>query len=94
MKMSNLEIAMQAIRSMELDDLPALLQAVKSRRELLSNIAKNGLAVGDMVSFIARRNVVVVGRVTKINVKNVIVRPNDGSQSWNVLAALLKPVQS
>lgn len=88
-----LQVAMQAIRSMELDDLPTLVNAIKRRRELLSSILKNGLAIGDMVSFVGRRNLIVVGRVRKINAKNVIVEPNDGGAAWNVPAAMLKPVQ-
>jgi hypothetical protein len=49
--------------------------------------------IGDLVSFNARANHIVVGRVVKINIKTVIVRPNNGGANWKVSPSLLSPVK-
>lgn len=77
------------------DQLNAIAQAVKYRRGQLTQEAKRGLSVGDLVKFPGRSGQYVVGTVSKINRKFVIVR--EGSQTnslystnWRVPANMLE----
>lgn len=91
--MSNLEVANNAIRAMNMSDLKTLMASIKARADSLNSAAKRSVMIGDLVSFNARRNHIVVGRVMKINVKTVIVLPNDGSIRWKVSPSLLSLVK-
>lgn len=91
--MTNLEIANNAIRSMSMSDLKTLTASIKARYAALNSAAKSSVMIGDLVSFNARANHIIVGRVVKINVKTVIVRPNNGGPEWKVSPSLLKPVK-
>lgn len=61
----------------------------------MTNKAKSSVMIGDLVSFNARANYIIVGRVVKINVKTVIVLPTSGQPGcqWRVSPRLLKPVK-
>ena len=91
--MSNLEVANNAIRAMNMPDLKTLMASIKARHAALEISAKAAVMIGDLVSFKARANYIIVGRVTKINPKSVIVRPNTGGTEWKVSPSLLSPVK-
>lgn len=91
--MTNLEIANNAIRSMSLADLKTLTASINARHAALQSAAKSSVMIGDLVSFNARANHIVVGRVVKINAKTIIVRPNSGGPDWKVSPSLLMPVK-
>lgn len=70
------------------EQLVSMWQAVKYARERLSKKTVWNLTLGADVKFTNSRNgQVVVGKVTKINRKKVIVRA--GMTNWNVPAAML-----
>ena len=91
--MTNLEIANNAIRTMSMSDLKTLTASINARHAALNSAAKSSVMIGDLVSFNARANHIVVGRVVKINIKTVIVRPNSGGADWKVSPSLLSPVK-
>jgi hypothetical protein len=84
--------AIQMIHRMDAADLARVIDAVKLRRTYLTRQNAATLMVGDRVSF-AARGMQVLGTVTKINVKTVLVKQSNTATVWKVHASLLKPVQ-
>ena len=77
------------------DQLNAIAQAVKYRRNQISKDVKRGLCVGDRVKFPGRTGQYVIGNVTKVNRKFVIVQENRGGYlptNWRVPASMLETV--
>jgi len=71
------------------DQLNTIIQTVQYARSRLVRQTVRALDIGDKVKFTGRRNRVVTGVVEKIMVKNVVVRPADGSPAWRVPANML-----
>jgi len=90
--MSNVQTAVTAIRAMNNDELNQVIEAIKLQRTWLARQQTATLAVGDTVKFQGRGGRKVVGTVTKINRKTVIVK--DGYTNWRVTASLLTRVES
>lgn len=90
--MSNVQTAVTAIRSMSMDELNQVIEAVKLQRNFLTRQKAVTFRVGDVVSF-AARGMQVLGTVTKVNTKTVQVKQNNAYTTWKVHASLLKPVK-
>jgi len=90
--MNTVQTAVNAINSMNNDELEQVVDAIKLRRTYLSRQTTRQLAVGDSVEFEARGRV-VKGVVTKINPKTVIVR-EAGYGNWKVPASLLQKTET
>lgn len=85
--MNSVQTAISAIRNMNNDEINQVVEAIKLQRTFLARSTARGLSVGDRVEFEGRRGR-VVGHVTKVNRKTVLVRAVDGTQ-WKVTASLL-----
>jgi hypothetical protein len=95
--MTNFGIASDAIRYMSQLELKLTLESIKARQAKLDANAAFGrppvFNIGDLVTFKAGVNHVVVGRVVKVLRVNVLVRPNDGGTNWKVNAWMLQPIK-
>jgi len=85
--------------NLDLNQLDSVYMALKFARNELARKNKRALAVGDSVKFeSSKRNQTVVGTVTKINRKYVIVREHNpyganlltGGTNWRVPAEMLE----
>jgi len=77
------------------DQLNAIAQALKYRRNQISKDVKRGLCIGDSVRFPGRNGQYVIGSVTKVNRKFVLVKENRGGylpMIWRVPASMLETV--
>jgi uncharacterized protein (DUF4213/DUF364 family) len=75
------------------DQLNAIAQAVKYRRSRITSDVKRGLCIGDKVRFTGRSGQFVIGKVTKVNRKFIIVQENRGGylpMNWRVPANMLE----
>jgi hypothetical protein len=88
----NVETAATLIHKMNNDELNRIVEAIKLRRTYLARQKAISFAVGDRVSF-AARGMQVLGTVTKINVKTVLVKQDNWGTTWKVHASLLSPVR-
>ena len=76
------------IYDMDGEDLTAIIDAVKLRRNQLHAKQAHSLRIGQRVSFAGRHGITEKGVVEKIKIKYVLVR-TDGGQRWNVPGAHL-----
>ena len=90
--MNNFATAITAIQKMDMDQLNAVVRAIKDRRTYLTRQQAVTFRVGDRVSF-AARGMQVLGTVTKVNIKNILVKQDNAYTTWKVPATLLKPVK-
>ena len=80
------------------NDLNRIIEAVKSRREMLALQAKAQFAVGDRVSFPTRKRGTgkVIGIIQKINRKNLVidedVRGSGFGTRWTIHPSLVANV--
>lgn len=72
------------------DELELLTQSLRFARAENGRDTIRKLMVGDKVKFNGRRNRVVKGTVTKIKIKNVVVKDDNSHSSWNVPAQMLE----
>jgi hypothetical protein len=73
------------------DELTSIIDAVKYARAQLAQQTKRSLMLGDTVKFTSNKNhVTYSGTVSKIAIKYVTVRTNQGS--WKVPANMLEAV--
>ena len=84
----NMETVIDQILLMNNDQLNAVIDAVKQRRNWNARQVTRGMRVGDRVSF-HNRNAKMIGTVTKVNRKTVIVQSVATNQLWKVSASLL-----
>lgn len=90
--MNDFATALTAIHKMDMDQLNRIVEAVKTRRTYLTRQKAVSFAVGDRVSF-AARGMQVLGTVTKVNIKTILVKQDNAYTTWKVHASLLKPVK-
>lgn len=90
--MTNLQNAIDAIRKLDNNEIDRAIDAIKARRTYLARQSANSFQIGDRVSFAARR-MQIVGTVTKVNFKTVLVKQDNTMTTWKVHASLLKPVK-
>lgn len=70
------------------DQLDSIVDAVKFARAQITNKNKYTLVVGTNVKFTSRTGAPVIGNVTKVNRKFIIVR--SGMTNWKVPANMLQ----
>ena len=88
--MNNVQTAITAIRGMNNDEINQVVEAIKLQRTFNARQTARSLTVGDTVSFDGRGGRMVVGTVTKINRKTVLVKDSASNTVWRVTASLLK----
>ena len=77
---------------MDSDDIEHVINAVRSRRDMLSIKAKARFRIGDRVKFFSRRNQEeVMGTVNKINRKKIQVTV--GAVTWTVPPTMLERIE-
>lgn len=83
------QIAIDAIRNIMNDqELMQVVEAIRMQRQYLARMAIRSIVAGDRVSFVTRGRK-IVGKVTKVNRKNVKVREDNSVSTWNVPANML-----
>lgn len=71
------------------DELNEVIRLIKVRRTILTQQAAMSFFVGDRVSF-EHKGDLIIGTVTKVNPKTIIVQPDDKPwSSWKCTATLL-----
>ena len=70
-------------------ELRAVWNAVDQHFKYLQRSAKLQFAVGSMVKFNDKKGNTVIGQVSKINPKNVLVRVESTRTEWHVTPTLL-----
>lgn len=90
--MNDFELAVNTIRHMTSNELNQIVEEIKLRRTYLARQKAVTFAVGDRVSF-AARGMQVLGTVTKVNIKTILVRQDNAYTTWKVHASLLRPVK-
>jgi dsDNA-specific endonuclease/ATPase MutS2 len=91
--MNDMNDIVDSIMQMDSDDIEHVVNAVRSRREMLSIKAKAQFRIGDRVKFFSRRNQEEVeGTVLKINRKKIVV--SVGAISWTVPPTMLERVDN
>ena len=89
--MTDINDVVDTIMQMEADDIEHVVNAVRSRRDMLQIRAKAQFRVGDRVKFFSRRNQEdVEGTVHKINRKKIQV--TCGIYTWTVPPTMLEIV--
>jgi hypothetical protein len=85
--------AVEQIYQMDANELNQVVEAIKLKRTSLARQATRSVIIGDTVSFEARGRM-VVGKVTKVNIKTLTVREdrNGSVTNWKVSATLVNKV--
>jgi hypothetical protein len=74
---------------MDSDDISSVYTLAKSARGRLDMMKSVSLYVGQPVSFVGKRKVIVKGKITKVNTKTVKVQAESGVL-WTVSTSLIK----
>jgi len=90
--MNTVLTAVKAIHKANRDELEQIIQAVKLQQTFLAKQSARTFSVGDSVQFTGRGNRTVVGTVTKVNPKTIVVdSPTQGR--WKVTASMLRSLE-
>jgi hypothetical protein len=90
--MTDMNDVVDAIMQMDTDDIEHVINAVRSRRDMLSIKAKSKFRLGDRVKFFSRKNHgEVEGTVNKINRKKIQVTV--GAVTWTVPPTMLERIE-
>ena len=85
--------AVKAIHQANRDELNQIVEAVKLQRTFLAKQSARTFTIGDAVQFKGRAGRTVVGTVSKVNPKTIIVdSPSQGR--WKVTASMLKSLEA
>ena len=91
--MNNVQTAIAAIRNTDRDELNQIIEAVKLQQTFLAKTSARSFSIGDAVSFTGRGGRTVVGTVSKVNPKTIVVdSPSQGR--WKVTASMLKSLEA
>ena len=91
--MNTVQTAVTAIRNTNRDELNQIIEAVKLQQTYLAKQLARTFSVGDAVQFTGRGNRTVVGTVSKVNPKTIVVdSPSQGR--WKVTASMLKSLEA
>ena len=91
--MNTVQSAVTAIRNADRDELNQIIEAVKLQQTWLAKQSARSFNVGDAVQFIGRGNRTVVGTVSKVNPKTIVVdSPSQGR--WKVTASMLTSLEA
>ena len=87
--MNNIQTAINAIRKTNTrDELNQIVEAVKLQQNFLARQSARSFMKGDAVSFVGRGGRTVMGTVSKVNPKTIVVdSPSQGR--WKVTASML-----
>ena len=86
--MTMMNTVLDQVARMDSAELNRVVDAIKLRRTFVAKESARGLFIGDSVQFTGRGNRTVVGTVTKVNTKTVVVDTvRDGK--WKVTASML-----
>ena len=89
--MSNLNKALEALATLDNEELNDVAAAIKLRRNFIASKAVRSFVIGDRVEFTGRRGNKVVGEIKKVNRKNLVVNDLNSGTSWRVPANMVKP---
>ena len=91
--MNNVQTAITAIRNTNRDELNQIIEAVKLQQNFLARNSARQFMIGDAVQFKGRAGRTVVGTVSKVNPKTIVVdSPSNGR--WKVTASMLKSLDA
>ena len=91
--MNTVQTAVTAIRNADRDELNQIIEAVKLQQTWLAKQSARSFNVGDAVQFTGRGNRTVVGTVSKVNPKTIVVdSPSQGR--WKVTASMLTSLEA
>ena len=91
--MNNVQTAITAIRNTNRDELNQIIEAVKLQQNFLARTSARSFMIGDSVQFKGRAGRTVVGTVTKVNPKTIVVdSPSQGR--WKVTASMLESLEA
>ena len=85
---------LKKISTMDGDEIEMLIDAIKTRRNILAQEAVTSFNVGDVVQFdTGRKAGIIQGTIIKKKIKNIVVKPfGPRPGNWNVTASLLTKV--
>ena len=87
------QTAVTAIRNADRNELNQIIEAVKLQQTWLAKQSARTFSVGDAVQFTGRGNRTVVGTVSKVNPKTIVVdSPSQGR--WKVTASMLTSLEA
>ena len=84
--MNAMEEIKATIFSSNREEINAIIELVKVRKEMLSKEKMNEMEIGDKVSFI-HKGAKILGTIRKKNIKRLVVDTEIGG--WNIPASLL-----
>ena len=91
--MNTVQTAVTAIRNADRNELNQIIEAVKLQQTFLAKQSARTFSVGDAVQFKGRAGRTVVGTVSKVNPKTIVVdSPSQGR--WKVTASMLKSLEA
>ena len=91
--MNTVQTAVTAIRNADRNELNQIIEAVKLQQTFLAKQSARTFSVGDAVQFTGRGNRTVVGTVSKVNPKTIVVdSPSQGR--WKVTASMLTSLEA
>ena len=91
--MNTVQTAVTAIRNADRNELNQIIEAVKLQQTYLAKQSARTFSVGDAVQFTGRGNRTVVGTVSKVNPKTIVVdSPSQGR--WKVTASMLTSLEA
>ena len=86
--MTMMNTVLDQVARMDSAELNRVVDAIKLRRTFVAKESARGLFIGDSVQFTGRGNRTVVGTVTKVNTKTVVVDTVREGR-WKVTASML-----
>ena len=91
--MNTVQTAVTAIRNADRNELNQIIEAVKLQQNYLARQSARTFMKGDAVQFTGRGNRTVVGTVSKVNPKTIVVdSPSQGR--WKVTASMLTSLEA
>jgi hypothetical protein len=91
--MNTVQTAVTAIRNADRNELNQIIEAVKLQQTWLAKQSARTFSVGDAVQFTGRGNRTVIGTVSKVNPKTIVVdSPSQGR--WKVTASMLTSLEA
>ena len=91
--MNNVLTAIKAIHKTDRNELQQIIDAVKLQQTFLAKQSARTFTIGDAVQFKGRAGRTVVGTVSKVNPKTIVVdSPSQGR--WKVTASMLTSLEA
>ena len=90
--MTMMNTVLDQVARMDSAELNRVVDAIKLRRTFVAKESARGLFIGDSVQFTGRGNRTVIGTVSKVNPKTIVVdSPTQGR--WKVTASMLRSLE-